>query len=293
MPKYKSHIQLQSDLKSGETTCQEIVEYYLSQIEVTKDLNIYVEVFADEARQKAIDLDKKFKENPDSLGQLFGTILSIKDVLCYKDHKVTAGSKILDGFESLYSATAIERLLDEDVIIIGRVNCDEFAMGSTCENSIYGPSKNAADSTKVPGGSSGGSAVAVQADTCLVSLGTDTGGSVRQPAAFCGVIGFKPTYGRISRYGLLAYGSSFDQVGVLSNSVEDAALFLEIMAGEDEFDATVSTKPVPNYSKNLTFTKKAKIAYFDTALNHEGIDSDIQKLSFDFIENLKKRRAYR
>ena len=288
MPKYESHLKIQSDLKAGKTTCLEIVEYYLSQIEATKNLNAYIEVYADEARQKAKELDERFKENPDSVGRLYGAVISIKDVLCYKDHKVTAASKILDGFESLFSATAIEKLLKEDVIIIGRVNCDEFAMGSTCENSVYGPTKNAADPTKVPGGSSGASAVAVQADTCLVSLGTDTGGSVRQPAAFCGVIGFKPTYARISRYGLLAYGSSFDQIGVLSNSVEDAALLLELMSGEDEFDATVSTKPVPKYSENLTFDKKAKIAYFNTALNGEGMDEDIRKLSLDFIENLKK-----
>lgn len=288
MPKYVSHQQVQSDLKASKISCLELLEYYLSQIEATKDLNAYIEVFAEDARQKAHELDQKFKTNPDAVGKLFGAVISIKDVLCYEGHKVTAASKILDGFESLFSATGIQRLLDEDAIIIGRVNCDEFAMGSTCENSVYGPTKNAADPKKVPGGSSGASAVAVQADTCLVSLGTDTGGSVRQPAAFCGVIGFKPTYGRISRYGLLAYGSSFDQIGVLSNSVEDAALFLEIMAGEDEFDATVSSKPVPEYSKHLNFDKKAKIAYFDTALNGEGMDEDIRKLSFDFIENLKK-----
>lgn len=288
MPKYVSYKQVQSDLKAGKTTCLELVEYYLSNIESTKDLNVYIEVFDEEARQKAKALDQKLKETPDAVGRLFGAVISIKDVLCYEGHHVSAASKILNGFESLFSATGIERLLREDVIIIGRVNCDEFAMGSTCENSVYGPTKNAADPTKVPGGSSGASAVAVQTDTCLVSLGTDTGGSVRQPAAFCGVIGFKPTYGRISRYGLLAYGSSFDQIGVLSNSVEDAALFLEIMAGSDEFDATVSTKPVPKYSESLTFDKKAKIAYFDTALNGEGIDEDIRKLSFGFIEDLKK-----
>lgn len=287
MPKYTSHQQIQAELQSGKTSCSEVVEYYLSQIDSSKDLNIYVEVFKEEALERAKALDLKFKKDPASVGRLFGMVISIKDVLCYKDHGVTAGSKILSGFESLFSATAIERLLEEDAIIIGRVNCDEFAMGSTCENSIYGPTKNAADPSKVPGGSSGGSAVAVQADTCLISLGTDTGGSVRQPAAFCGVLGFKPTYGRISRYGLLAYGSSFDQIGVLSQGIEDIALVLEIMAGEDEFDATASTRSVPEYSKDLSFGKKAKIAYFDTALNHEGMDEDVQKLSLDFIDKLK------
>ena len=287
-PKYTSHKQVQKDLREGKISCLKVVEHYLSRIEATQDLNIFIEVFADEARQKAHELDQKFKKNQDSVGRLYGLVFSIKDVLCYEGHAVTAGSKILEGFTSLFSATAIERLLAEDAIIIGRVNCDEFAMGSTCENSIYGPTKNAADTTKVPGGSSGGSAVSVQTDCCLVSLGTDTGGSVRQPAAFCGVIGFKPTYGRVSRYGLLAYGSSFDQIGMLSNSMEDVAAVLEIMAGEDEFDSTLNSKAVPKYTQNLDFDKKAKIAYFDAALNHEGMDEGIRELSFELIEKLKK-----
>ena len=145
------------------------------------------------------------------MGRLFGAVISIKDVICYADHEVTAASKILSGFKSAFNATAIERLLKEDAIIIGRTNCDQFAMGSDNTNSVYGVVRNAADDTRVAGGSSGGAAVSVQADTCLVALGSDTGGSVRQPAAWCGVIGLKPTYGRISRHGLLAYGSSFDQ----------------------------------------------------------------------------------
>jgi aspartyl-tRNA(Asn)/glutamyl-tRNA(Gln) amidotransferase subunit A len=160
----------------------------------------------------------------------------------------------------LFSATAIQRILDEDAIIIGRVNCDEFAMGSANENSAYGPVRNAVDTSKVPGGSSGGSAVAVQAETCLVSLGTDTGGSVRQPAAFCGVIGMKPTYGRISRFGLLAYASSFDQVGVLAHSVEDVSILLNVMSGYDENDSTSSSRPVDDYTKDLKVEgKKQKV----------------------------------
>lgn len=285
--KYSQLSEVQADLKAAKTTCEQIVEYYLEQIELHKDLNIYVEVFAEKARQQAKALDKKYQQNPDSVGRLFGMVVSIKDVLCYKDHGVTAGSKMLTGFKSLFSATAVERIIAEDAIIIGRVNCDEFAMGSTTESSIYGATKNAADPSRVPGGSSGGSAVAVQADTCLVSLGTDTGGSVRQPAAFCGVIGMKPTYGRISRYGLLAYGSSFDQVGILSQSVEDAALMLELMAGADEFDSTASQKAVAPYTEQLTFNRKAKIAYFTPALHHESLDKDVKQLSFDLIEKLQ------
>lgn len=284
--KFTSHSQILKAIQSGETTCLQVVEYYLQKIKTSEPLNIYVEVFEEEALRRAKELDEKWKNNSESIGQLFGAVISIKDVICYKGHGVTAGSKILEGFTSLYSATAVERLLAEDAIIIGRVNCDEFAMGSTNETSVYGPTRNAADPSKVPGGSSGASAVAVQAGTCLASLGSDTGGSVRQPAAFCGVVGFKPTYGRISRHGLLAYASSFDQIGILSNNVEDAALLLEVMAGADEFDATSSTVP---YSASTDFdkSKPIKIAYYDSALNHSGMDEGVKKATFNFIEKLK------
>ncbi len=284
---YKKLSDIQQDLRVGKTTCRTLVEGYLQRIEATRDLNIYVEVFAEEALAKADELDARFRNDAASLGRLAGMVISIKDVLCYKGHKVTAAAKILENFESLFSATAIERVVNEDVIIIGRVNCDQFAMGSTNENSIYGPTRNAANPAKVPGGSSGASAVSVQTNTCLAALGTDTGGSVRQPAAFCGVIGMKPTYGRVSRYGLLAYGSSFDQIGTLSHSVEDAALLLEIMAGQDEFDATSSRLAVPNYANSLNINRKYKVAYIDSALHHEGMDEEIKSLTLKKIEALK------
>lgn len=288
MPKYASLEQIQQALRRGEEQCETLVQYYLEQIAKRESLNIYVEVFADEAMAKARALDQGLKDAPDQLGRLFGLIVSLKDVLCYKDHRVTAGSKILEGFQSQFSATAVERILQEDAIIIGRVNCDEFAMGSTTETSIYGTSRNADNPDYVPGGSSGGSAVAVQADTCLVSLGTDTGGSVRQPAAFCGVIGFKPTYGRISRYGLLAYGSSFDQVGVLANSVSDIALLLEIMSGPDDFDSTASQRAVGPYSEQLQFEGKARIAYFPTALEHPSLDPEVKSASRNLMDRLSE-----
>lgn len=285
--KYKSLGAVQAAMKAGSTNCVSLVQYYLHQIEAQKSLNAYIEVYAEEALAKAEALDKKYSSAPSSIGQLHGMVLSIKDVLCYKDHGVTAASKILEDFESIFTATAIERLLAEDAIIIGRVNCDQFAMGSTNENSIYGPTLNPIDQALIPGGSSGASAVSVSADTCLASLGTDTGGSVRQPAAFCDVIGMKPSYGRVSRFGLLAYASSFDQIGTLTHSVEDAALLMSIMAGEDSNDATSSKAPVPAYAKQLQFEGKAKIAYFDAALDSEGIHPEIKAQTLQVIQKIK------
>lgn len=280
--------QIQQKLLAGELTCVQLVTQYLEKIVATRSLNIYVEVYKEDALTQAVVIDQRIAAESDQLGKLFGLVLSVKDVLAQDGKSVTAGSKILEGYISPFSSTAIERVLAEDAIIIGRVNCDEFAMGSANETSIYGPTANAANPEFIPGGSSGGSAVAVQADTCLVSLGSDTGGSVRQPAGFCGVIGFKPTYGRVSRHGLLAYGSSFDQIGVLAKNVVDIARVLEVIAGPDQYDSTVSSKPVPSYSEALNFSKSAKIAFFDTALDHEGIDPVIREATVAYIDRLKK-----
>lgn len=290
-PKYSSYPQVLKDLKTGQTSCQILVAYYLKKIDASTSLNIYLEVYKTEALARAKALDQKYKTAPETVGKLFGMVVSIKDVLCYEGHKLSAGSKILEGFESLFTATAIQRLLDEDAIIIGRVNCDEFAMGSGNKNSAYGATKNGLDPTKVPGGSSGGSAVAVQMDTCLVSIGSDTGGSVRQPAAFCGIVGCKPSYGRISRHGLIAYASSFDQIGTLSHSVFDAALVLEVMAGADEWDSTVSQQTVPAYSTQLALApaKKTKIAYFEDCLNHPSLDPEIKNHSQKLILKLQEQ----
>jgi len=251
-------------------------------------LNAFVEIFADEAIERAILLDKK-KSSGKPVGKLFGVVIGIKDVICYKGHRVTAASKILEDFTSLYSATAVEKLIAEDAIIIGSLNCDEFAMGSSNEHSTYGNVLNAKDLSRVPGGSSGGSAVAVQAGLCMVSLGSDTGGSVRQPADFCGVVGFKPTYGRISRYGLIAYASSFDQIGIFALNIPDTALLLEVMSGEDHYDSTASAEPIPQYSILLGADSPFRIAYFSESLEHPSLDPEIKSAIYSLFEKLKEK----
>jgi len=271
---YSSIEQYHARLQEAAVTCVQAVEHYLRQIESSRHLNAFTEVFAEEAMAKARLLDQQ-RADGRPMGKLHGVVIGIKDVICYKDHPLTAASGILKGFTSLYSATAVERLLQEEAIIIGNLNCDEFAMGSTNENSVYGKVLNALDESRVPGGSSGGSAVAVQAGLCMVSLGSDTGGSVRQPADFCGIIGLKPTYGRISRYGLMAYASSFDQIGIFGKSIPDVALLLEIMAGADEYDSTVSNQPVPAYSQELITAKQYRVAWLDQDLNHPSLDPEI------------------
>jgi aspartyl-tRNA(Asn)/glutamyl-tRNA(Gln) amidotransferase subunit A len=273
-------------LTQGKTSCVEAVRHYLSQIEKSKQLNAFVHVFADEALQKAAELDEK-RNAGKVIGKLHGVVIAIKDIICYKDHPLTAASGILKNFTSLYSATAVEKLLQEEAIIIGVCNCDEFAMGSANENSVYGNVLNAMDETRVPGGSSGGSAVAVQAGLCMVSLGSDTGGSVRQPADFCGIVGLKPTYGRISRYGLIAYASSFDQIGIFANNVEDASKILETIAGADKYDSTVSQKPVEKYSEALKENKKIRFAYFKETLEHPSLDKEIANGVHQLIQQLK------
>jgi aspartyl-tRNA(Asn)/glutamyl-tRNA(Gln) amidotransferase subunit A len=277
---------LQSDLNNNKTTCVEVTKSYIKRISENSHLNIFLEVFEASALEKAKLVDEKIKTG--TAGKLAGLVVALKDNICYKGHKVTASSKILDGFESLYNATVVEKLLAEDAIIIGRTNCDEFAMGSSNENSAFGNVKNPHNIKFVPGGSSGGSAAAVAADLCLAALGTDTGGSIRQPASFCGVVGYKPTYGRVSRYGAIAYASSFDQIGPLTKNVEDAALIMEVIAGKDEYDSTVSSKPVPCYSKELSLgNKKLKIAYLKDCFENPGLNPEIKSRINEIISKLK------
>lgn len=287
MTKYNSFKAVKQAIYSGETNCLSLVKHYLEQIEVNKNLNVFLEVYANEAIEQAENVDQKIKNG--TAGRLAGMVIGLKDVLAYENHGLQASSKILSGFQSQFTATAVERILAEDAIIIGRQNCDEFAMGSSNENSAFGPTLNFADPTRVPGGSSGASAVAVQADMCLASLGSDTGGSVRQPAAFCGVVGLKPTYSRVSRWGLIAYASSFDCIGPITKSVEDAALLLEIIAGADEHDSTVSHLEVPAYSQNLIPKKQYRLAYMREALESEGLDEDVRRNTTEKIEQLRAK----
>jgi aspartyl-tRNA(Asn)/glutamyl-tRNA(Gln) amidotransferase subunit A len=273
-------------LLNKETTVTETVEYFLENIEQNKDLNVFLEIYEEEALENALLIQEKI--NTGTAGKLAGMVIGIKDVLAYKNHGLQSGSKILEGFKSQFTATAIQRLIDQDAIIIGRQNCDEFAMGSSNENSAFGPTLNFADKTRVPGGSSGASAVAVQANLCHASIGSDTGGSVRQPAGFCGVVGLKPTYSRISRWGLAAYASSFDCIGTITHSIEDAALLLEIMAGNDQYDSTVSELNVEDYSQVNSSEKKYRIGYFEDAINSSAIDSEVKEKTFAKLESLKK-----
>lgn len=281
---YNSFSEIKSDLEAGIISCQSLVGHYLCNIEERKSLNAFLEVFSEEAMLRAADIDKKLKAG--KAGKLAGMVLAIKDNICFKNHHCSASSKILKGFTSLYSATVIERLLAEDAIIIGRTNCDEFAMGSSNENSAYGNVLNAANESYVPGGSSGGSAVAVQADMCLAALGSDTGGSIRQPAALCGLFGFKPTYGRVSRHGLIAYASSFDQIGPICRSVNDVALITSVISGRDDYDATLS-----NQSPTLPYLKplgdKFRIAVLKDCLEAEGLDAEIKLKLMQVIDKLK------
>ncbi len=240
--------EIRQALMSGDVTLPEIVQNYIQNIEQRNDeINAVVSLDKEEALAKAEDIQKRVENG--QAGKLAGMVIGIKDLICEREKQATCASNILSNFESIYDATVVKRLREEDAILLGRLNMDEFAMGSSTENSIYGPTHNPVDTSKVPGGSSGGSAAAVAADFCTASLGSDTGGSIRQPASYCGVVGLKPTYGRVSRHGLIAFASSFDCIGPLTHSVKDAALLLETIAGPDPNDNTSSSQAVPDYQR--------------------------------------------
>ncbi len=280
-----SILSLRNNIVRGETTARTLVDFALTAAEKLNDtLNAFLEIDRESALKRADSIDTSIKSLPQTSGEapapsgmpLAGVPVAIKDNICVRGLQASCGSRILGPYHPPYNATAIERLLDAGAVIIGKTNCDEFAMGSSNENSAFGPVKNPWDTSRVPGGSSGGSAAAVAAGIVPVALGSDTGGSVRQPASLCGVIGLKPTYGRVSRYGLVAFGSSLDQIGVFARRAPDAAIVLEIIAGRDVHDATTADVPVPNYSSELEKDINDLRVGVSRALLGEGLDDEVR-----------------
>ncbi|MDP2586952.1 MAG: Asp-tRNA(Asn)/Glu-tRNA(Gln) amidotransferase subunit GatA [Candidatus Komeilibacteria bacterium] len=284
--KYLTISQVKAGLKSKEFSCVELVNYYLEQINRQRDLNTFITVMSDSALAQAKEVDQKISDRG-PLGELEGVPIAIKDLILTKGVKTTASSKILADYIAPYDATVVSRLKEAGTIILGKNNCDEFAMGSSNETSAFGLVLNPWDKTRVPGGSSGGSAAAVAADQCVLAIGTDTGGSTRQPASLCGVVGLKPTYGRVSRYGLIAMTSSLDQAGPITRSVEDSALVLKIMAGQDNYDATASVKPVENYLAALSQNIKGLKVGLPKEYFTEGISPEVSEAVKQAIKKIE------
>jgi len=287
---YSTFSDAQRALKNDEASCEALVSSFLDRIQKRNDeLNAFIELDEEGARNHARYLDSQRARGHER--PLAGLIVGVKDVLCMRGRKVTCGSQMLSSFESLIDATALKRLRDAGAIFLGKTNCDEFAMGSSNETSYAGPVRHPADPTRVPGGSSGGSAAAVADGMVHAALGTDTGGSVRQPAAFCGVVGLKPTYGRVSRYGLVAYASSFDTIGPMAHSVEDVARLLEAMAGADPNDATSADVPVPSYTDALTGSVEGLRIGLPKEYFAEGLDEEIKEMVYAKVRRLKAAGA--
>lgn len=293
---FKAFSTIQSAIDKGKKVA-DILQCYLDNIQDRHGLNVFVEVFEESAVLKANEVDDKIIAG--TAGKLAGLVVAIEDTICYKGHQVSGASKMLDGFESVYSATVVERLLAEDAVIIGRLNCDEFAMGVTGTDSIYGSIKNPLNEDF----SSLGTAAAVAGCLCAVAIGNDVNGGVRLAASYTGTVGFKPSYGRVSRHGLIAYASSFDQIGVVANAIEDVALVMEIIAGQDEFDSTLKAEQAPELTIKPT-VDKLRIAYFKELFEEGSLDSevkerleritrclkaeghDVQEVSFPYLEQM-------
>jgi aspartyl-tRNA(Asn)/glutamyl-tRNA(Gln) amidotransferase subunit A len=271
-------------------TVSEVAESCLKTIgEKNAKLNALLEISSEKVMKRAKELDGQSSSSGKL--KLYGVPIAIKDNFLVKGWQCTAGSKILEGYRSPYTATSVKRLEEAGALIIGKANCDEFAMGSSNENSAYGPCRNPWDLERVPGGSSGGSAAAVAASMCPAALGTDTGGSIRQPASLCGLVGVKPSYGRVSRYGIVSYASSLDQVGPFSQTVWDSARVLEVMSGFDPHDATTSKMAVPDFTQSLRETSLSQVTLGIAPAWLEGVDSDVKKAFDASIEALKKSGA--
>jgi len=286
----KNLLSVQEQLRSGTTDLKEIASQYLERIkENNPAVNAMVQFDEKTVQDESVRISKKIKEG--TAGPLAGAVVGVKDVICEKGKKVTCSSAMLKDFESVYDASVIRMLREKDALLIGRCNMDEFAMGSSNENTIYGPVRNPANKDYVPGGSSGGSAAAVAAGMCNVSLGSDTGGSIRQPAAYCGVVGLKPTYSRVSRYGLVAFASSFDCIGPFGKNVTDTALMLQHIAGHDPMDNSSSDKSVDNYLEGMDVNdRKLRIGVPEEYFG-EGLDENVRQLVEEQISALEKDGA--
>ena len=275
-------------LKNKDFSSFELTQHYLDRIK-NSDLNTFISITEDEALSQAKEADKKITKGGSSI--LTGMPYAHKDIFCTKGVKTSAGSKMLDSFISPYDATVTQKLNNENMVMLGKTNMDEFAMGSSNENSYFGPVQNPWDINKVPGGSSGGSAAAVAARLSPFATGTDTGGSIRQPASLCGITGLKPTYGRISRYGMIAYASSLDQAGPMTQSAEDAAIILNVMAGFDKHDSTSANKSVPDYTQCLENSINGLKIGLPKEYFSEGLDSDVEKIVMQSIKEYESMGA--
>jgi aspartyl-tRNA(Asn)/glutamyl-tRNA(Gln) amidotransferase subunit A len=277
-------------MNAGETTSEEIVGALLDRADRDRRLNVFVHLDADRVLEQAREVDRRRKAG-EPLGPLAGVPVAIKDVLCVRGEPTTCGSRMLRNFRPPYDATVIARLKAAGAILFGKTNMDEFAMGSSTENSAYGPTLNPWDESRVPGGSSGGSAAAVAAGLAPLSLGSDTGGSIRQPAAVCGVVGLKPTYGRVSRYGLIAFASSLDQIGPFAHDLTDAALLLKVIAGRDPNDSTSVDEPVPDYPATLDTPPESLRIGVVREFAGEGLDPEVAASVLEAVKVYEKAGA--
>lgn len=282
----KDYFAIRKLIHRKEISCREVTEYYLQKIEEHKDLNAFISVFGEQALKRAERVDEKIARG--EAGILAGLVIGIKDLICVKGQRTTCASRILENFLPPYNATVIEKINQEDAIIVGKNNMDEFAMGSSNENSYFGPVKNPHDPERIPGGSSGGSAAAVAAGLVTASLGSDTGGSVRQPAAMCGVVGLKPTYGRVSRLGLVAFASSLDQIGPITLSTRDCALLMNVIAGHDPEDSTSAPLEVPDFTQNIDKDVRGLRIGLPREYYAEGLDPEIRKSIESVLFHLEK-----
>ena len=287
----RSASEIRDDVAAGRVSATEVTRAALAQATaVNPQLNVFNLIAEERALAAAAEIDRR-RAAGEPLGPLAGVPVALKDNLCVRDMRTTASSRILERYTPPYTATVVARLEEAGAVIIGKTNCDEFAMGSSTENSAFGPTRNPWDPDRTPGGSSGGSAVAVAAQCAPISLGSDTGGSIRQPASFCGVFGLKPTYGRVSRYGLLAFASSLDQIGPFTRSVADAALTLKVIAGTDPHDATSSPTAVPDYMRALTGDITGLRVGVPRAFVSEGVDDSIRSAFDAALDTLRSLGA--